>query len=150
MNVTRVAFQDDQPEVQKPKFQSYSHYTLKCFSLSYPLSPLHPPSKNTRSQRNPAFFTPTGRVLLDCTPSFGQTTTNGRSSTLQKGGIKSRRSRSSSGLLSPYLGMSEGARARLGEAEDEEGEESAEEENSGKPEVADALAKAPEVPRILI
>ncbi|MBW0571202.1 hypothetical protein O181_110917 [Austropuccinia psidii MF-1] len=41
--------------------------------------------------------------------------------------------------------MSEGARARLGEVEDEEGEESVEEEHSGETEVADALEKAPEI-----
>ncbi|MBW0593501.1 hypothetical protein O181_133216 [Austropuccinia psidii MF-1] len=39
-------------------------------------------------------------------------------------GMKSRRSRSFSGPLGGYPGMSEGARARLGEVEDEEGEES--------------------------
>ncbi|MBW0545047.1 hypothetical protein O181_084762 [Austropuccinia psidii MF-1] len=38
--------------------------------------------------------------------------------------------------------MSEGARARLGEVEDEEGEESVEEEDSGETEVADALTNA--------
>ncbi|MBW0561143.1 hypothetical protein O181_100858 [Austropuccinia psidii MF-1] len=43
--------------------------------------------------------------------------------------------------------MSEGARARLGEVQDEEGEESVEEEDSGETEVADALANAPEVPQ---
>ncbi|MBW0473684.1 hypothetical protein O181_013399 [Austropuccinia psidii MF-1] len=47
-------------------------------------------------------------------------------------GMKLRRSRSFSGLLGGYPGMSEGARARLGEVEDEEGEESVEEEDSGK------------------
>ncbi|MBW0544378.1 hypothetical protein O181_084093 [Austropuccinia psidii MF-1] len=43
--------------------------------------------------------------------------------------------------------MSEGAKARLGEVEDEEGEESVEEEDSGETKVADALANAPEVPQ---
>ncbi|MBW0472600.1 hypothetical protein O181_012315 [Austropuccinia psidii MF-1] len=43
--------------------------------------------------------------------------------------------------------MSEGARERLGEFEDEEGEESVEEEDFGESEVADALANAPEVPQ---
>ncbi|MBW0516689.1 hypothetical protein O181_056404 [Austropuccinia psidii MF-1] len=38
------------------------------------------------------------------------------------GGMKSRRSRSFSGLLGGYPGISEGARERLGEYEDEEGE----------------------------
>ncbi|MBW0566504.1 hypothetical protein O181_106219 [Austropuccinia psidii MF-1] len=40
--------------------------------------------------------------------------------------------------------MSEGARARDGEVEDEEGEESVEEEDSWETEVADALENAPE------
>ncbi|MBW0476345.1 hypothetical protein O181_016060 [Austropuccinia psidii MF-1] len=39
------------------------------------------------------------------------------------------------------------ARARLGEVEDEEGEESVEEEDSGETEVADALENPPEVPK---
>ncbi|MBW0496729.1 hypothetical protein O181_036444 [Austropuccinia psidii MF-1] len=64
----------------------------------------------------------------------------------RRGRMKSRRSRSFSGLLGGYPGMSEGARARLGEVQDEEGEESVEEEDSGEAEVADALANAPEVP----
>ncbi|MBW0539630.1 hypothetical protein O181_079345 [Austropuccinia psidii MF-1] len=64
-----------------------------------------------------------------------------------RGGMKSRRSRSFSGILGGYTGMSEGAIARLGEVEDEEGEESVEEEDSGETEVEDALANAPEVPR---
>ncbi|MBW0571784.1 hypothetical protein O181_111499 [Austropuccinia psidii MF-1] len=65
----------------------------------------------------------------------------------RRGGMKSRRSRSFSGLLSGYPRMSEGARERLGEVEDEEGEESVEEEDSGQTEVADALENAPEVPQ---
>ncbi|MBW0476153.1 hypothetical protein O181_015868 [Austropuccinia psidii MF-1] len=63
------------------------------------------------------------------------------------GGMKSRRSRSFSGLLVGYPGMSEGERARLGEVEDEEGEESVEEEDSGETQVANALSNAPEVPQ---
>ncbi|MBW0543970.1 hypothetical protein O181_083685 [Austropuccinia psidii MF-1] len=43
--------------------------------------------------------------------------------------------------------MSEGARARLREVEDEKGEESVEEEDSRETEVADALENAPEVPQ---
>ncbi|MBW0540754.1 hypothetical protein O181_080469 [Austropuccinia psidii MF-1] len=43
--------------------------------------------------------------------------------------------------------MAEGERARLGEVEDEEGEESVEKEYSGETEVEDALANAPEVPQ---
>ncbi|MBW0476205.1 hypothetical protein O181_015920 [Austropuccinia psidii MF-1] len=65
----------------------------------------------------------------------------------RRGGIKSRRLRSFSGLLGVYPGMSEGAKTRLGEVEDEEGEESVEEEDYGKIEVADAFANAPEVPQ---
>ncbi|MBW0581336.1 hypothetical protein O181_121051 [Austropuccinia psidii MF-1] len=41
--------------------------------------------------------------------------------------------------------MSECARARLGEVDNEEGEESVEEEDYGETEVADALANAPEM-----
>ncbi|MBW0489753.1 hypothetical protein O181_029468 [Austropuccinia psidii MF-1] len=65
----------------------------------------------------------------------------------RRGGMKSRRSISFSGLLGGYPGMSEGERAKIGEIEDEEGEESVEEEDSGETEVADALANAPEVPQ---
>ncbi|MBW0548776.1 hypothetical protein O181_088491 [Austropuccinia psidii MF-1] len=65
----------------------------------------------------------------------------------RRGGVKFRRSRSFSGLLGGYPGMSEGARERQGEVEDEEGEESVEEEDSGETEVEDDLAKAPEVPQ---
>ncbi|MBW0475011.1 hypothetical protein O181_014726 [Austropuccinia psidii MF-1] len=56
----------------------------------------------------------------------------------RRGGVKSRRSRSFSGLLGGYQSISEGIRSRLGEAEDEEGEES--EENK----VEYALAGVPE------
>ncbi|MBW0476793.1 hypothetical protein O181_016508 [Austropuccinia psidii MF-1] len=62
----------------------------------------------------------------------------------QRGGMKSRRSRSFPALLGGYPGMSECARARLGEAEDEEGEESMEEEDSKETEVETALEGAPE------
>ncbi|MBW0505698.1 hypothetical protein O181_045413 [Austropuccinia psidii MF-1] len=104
-----------------------------------------PPAKNTRSQRHPAFLTPTARVPLDHTPSVHQLSANldrgppmEGAAPSRRGEIKSRRSRSFSGLLGGYPGMSEGARARLGEAEDEEGEESEETE------VATALGGAPE------
>ncbi|MBW0505473.1 hypothetical protein O181_045188 [Austropuccinia psidii MF-1] len=113
-----------------------------------------PPAKNTRSQRNPAVLTPTARVRPDHTPSFHQLSANSDrgppmegAAPSRRGGMKSRRSRSFSGLLFGYPGMSEGARARLGEVEDEEGEEPVEEEDSGETEVADALANAPEVPQ---
>ncbi|MBW0575694.1 hypothetical protein O181_115409 [Austropuccinia psidii MF-1] len=97
-----------------------------------------PPSKNTRSQRNPAVLTPTARVPLEHT--FGQRTTIGKSSTLKKIKIFLWTFRG-------YPGMSKGARARLGEVEDEEGERSVDEDDSGETEVADALAIAPEVPQ---
>ncbi|MBW0471388.1 hypothetical protein O181_011103 [Austropuccinia psidii MF-1] len=67
--------------------------------------------------------------------------------TSRRGEMKSRRSRYFSGLLGGYPGMYEGARARIGEVEDEEGEESVEEEDFGETEVSDALANAPEVPQ---
>ncbi|MBW0495163.1 hypothetical protein O181_034878 [Austropuccinia psidii MF-1] len=89
-----------------------------------------PPEKNTRSQRNLAVLTPTERVPLDCTPSAHQLSANlDRGPPMEgeapsrRGGIKSKISRSFSGLLGDYPGMSEGARARLGEAEDEEGKD---------------------------
>ncbi|MBW0574738.1 hypothetical protein O181_114453 [Austropuccinia psidii MF-1] len=56
----------------------------------------------------------------------------------RRGGMKSKRLRSLSGILGGYPGMSECARARLGEAEDGEGEESEETE------MATALAGVPE------
>ncbi|MBW0481790.1 hypothetical protein O181_021505 [Austropuccinia psidii MF-1] len=109
-----------------------------------------PPAKNTRSQRNPAVLTPTARVPLDCTPSVHQLSANlDREPPMEGaapprgGGMKSRRSRSFSDLLGGYPGMSEAERERLGEVEDEEGEESVEEEDSGETEVAYALANVP-------
>ncbi|MBW0500940.1 hypothetical protein O181_040655, partial [Austropuccinia psidii MF-1] len=113
-----------------------------------------PPAKKTRTQNIPAVLTPTARAPLDRTPSVHQLSANldrgppmEGAAPSRRGGMKSRRSRSFSGLLGGYPGMSEGARARLGEVEDEEGEESVEEEDSGETEVADALANAPEVPQ---
>ncbi|MBW0493193.1 hypothetical protein O181_032908 [Austropuccinia psidii MF-1] len=113
-----------------------------------------PPAKKTRSQRNPADINPTARVPLDCTPSAHQLSANldrgppmEGAAPSRRGGMKSRISRSFSGLLGGYPGMSEGARARLGEAEDEEGEESVKEEYSVENEVVDALANYPVVPQ---
>ncbi|MBW0571438.1 hypothetical protein O181_111153 [Austropuccinia psidii MF-1] len=113
-----------------------------------------PPAKNPRSQRNPALLTPTTRVPLDRTPSVHQLSANLHrgppmegAAPSRRGGMKSRRSRSFSGILGGYPVMSEGARARLGEVEDEEGEESVEEEDSGETEVADAMENTPEVPQ---
>ncbi|MBW0515871.1 hypothetical protein O181_055586 [Austropuccinia psidii MF-1] len=65
----------------------------------------------------------------------------------RSGVMKSRRSRSFSGPLVGYPGMYEGAREILGKVEDEEGEESVEEEDSGETEVAYALPNAPKVPQ---
>ncbi|MBW0527337.1 hypothetical protein O181_067052 [Austropuccinia psidii MF-1] len=113
-----------------------------------------PPAKNTRLQRIPAVLTATERAPLDRTPSVHQLSANlDRGPPMEgeapsrRGLMKSRRSRSFSGILGGYPGMSEGERARLGEVEDEEGEESVEEEDSGDNEVADALENAPEVPQ---
>ncbi|MBW0506334.1 hypothetical protein O181_046049 [Austropuccinia psidii MF-1] len=93
-----------------------------------------PPAKNTRSQRNPAVCTPTARVPLDHIPSVHQLSANldrgppiEGAAPSRRGGMKSRRSRSFSGLL--------------------EGEDSVEEEDSGETEVVDALENAPEVPQ---
>ncbi|MBW0560462.1 hypothetical protein O181_100177 [Austropuccinia psidii MF-1] len=112
-----------------------------------------PPATNTRFKRIPAVLTPTERVPLDCTPSVHQLSANlDRGPPMEgvapprRGGMKSRRSRYFSGLLGGYPGMFEGARARLGEVEDEEGEESVEEEDSGETEVEDDLSNSLEVP----
>ncbi|MBW0462988.1 hypothetical protein O181_002703 [Austropuccinia psidii MF-1] len=113
-----------------------------------------PPAKNARSQRIPAVLTPTARAPLDRTPSVHQLSANLErglqmegAAPSRRGGMKYRRSRSFSGLLGGYPGMSEGARARLGEVEEEQGEESVEEEDSGETEVADTLENAPESPQ---
>ncbi|MBW0583237.1 hypothetical protein O181_122952, partial [Austropuccinia psidii MF-1] len=112
-------------------------------------------TKNTRSQRNPAVLTPTARVPLDCTSSVHQLSADlnrgppmeGAAPT-RRGGMKSRRSRSFSGLVGGYPGISEGAGARLGEAEDEECKESAEEEEFDETEVATALEGVPEASEV--
>ncbi|MBW0467418.1 hypothetical protein O181_007133 [Austropuccinia psidii MF-1] len=96
-----------------------------------------PSSRNTRSQRNQAVLTPTVRAPLDHTPSVSKLSENldrgppmEGSTPSKRGGIKSRRSRLFSVLLGGNPGHSQGCRSRLGEAEDEEGEESVEEEDS--------------------
>ncbi|MBW0577397.1 hypothetical protein O181_117112 [Austropuccinia psidii MF-1] len=75
-----------------------------------------PPAKNTRSQRNPAVLTPPTRFPLDRSPSVHQLSANldRGAAPSRRGGMKSGRSRSCSGLLGGYPGMSEGERARLG------------------------------------
>ncbi|MBW0515010.1 hypothetical protein O181_054725 [Austropuccinia psidii MF-1] len=102
-----------------------------------------PLAKNTTCQKNPAVLTPTARVPLDYTASVHQLSANLDRELPMEGEAPSRRSRSFSGLLGGYPGMSEGARAIPGEVEDEEGEESVEEKDSGETEVENA----PEVPQ---
>ncbi|MBW0533711.1 hypothetical protein O181_073426 [Austropuccinia psidii MF-1] len=104
-----------------------------------------PPAKNTRSLRHPAVLTPKARASLDYTPSVHQLSANlDRVSPMEgaapsrRGDMKSRRSRSFSGLLGGYPSISQGSRSRSGGDEDEEGEESEETE------VAAAFAGAPE------
>ncbi|MBW0493007.1 hypothetical protein O181_032722 [Austropuccinia psidii MF-1] len=110
-----------------------------------------PPAKNTRSQRNPAVLTPTATVPLDCTLSVHQLIEDlNRGPPMEgaapsrRGGMKSRRSSAFSGIFGGYPGMYEGARARLGEAEDEEWDQSVEEEESDKTEVETALEGVPD------
>ncbi|MBW0577383.1 hypothetical protein O181_117098 [Austropuccinia psidii MF-1] len=110
-----------------------------------------PPAKNTRSQRHQAVLTPAARAPLDCTPSVDQLSANPErgppmegAAPSRRGGVKSRRSRSLSGLLGGYPSISQGTRSRPGEPEDEEGEESVEEEDSEESEVAASLAGSPE------
>ncbi|MBW0472919.1 hypothetical protein O181_012634 [Austropuccinia psidii MF-1] len=107
-----------------------------------------------RLQINPAVLTPTERVTLACTPSVHQLSENlDRGPPMEgeapsrRGVMKSRRSISFCGPLGGYPGMFEGARARLGEAEVEDGQGSVEEEDYGETEVADALENVPEVPQ---
>ncbi|MBW0543605.1 hypothetical protein O181_083320 [Austropuccinia psidii MF-1] len=59
-------------------------------------------------------------------------------------GLNSSISRSFSGLLGCYSSISQGHRSRLGEAEDEEGKDSVEEEDSEETEVEAAFPDAPE------
>ncbi|MBW0554922.1 hypothetical protein O181_094637 [Austropuccinia psidii MF-1] len=80
-----------------------------------------PPAKNTRSQRNPAVLIPTASVPLDRTPSFNQLSSNfdrgppmKGEAPFRRGGMKLRRSRSFSGMLGGYPGISECAGGRLG------------------------------------
>ncbi|MBW0516868.1 hypothetical protein O181_056583 [Austropuccinia psidii MF-1] len=96
-----------------------------------------PPAKNTRSQGHQAVLTPTERDPLDCTPSVNQLSANSNrgppiegAEPFRRGGVKSRRLRSFSGLLGGYPSIPQGRRSRLGEAEDEEGEESVREDKS--------------------
>ncbi|MBW0586360.1 hypothetical protein O181_126075 [Austropuccinia psidii MF-1] len=79
-----------------------------------------PPAKNTRSQRNPAVLTPIARVPLDRTPSVHQLRENlDRGPPMEgavpsrRGGMRSRRLRSFSGLLGGYPSISDVERARL-------------------------------------
>ncbi|MBW0514055.1 hypothetical protein O181_053770 [Austropuccinia psidii MF-1] len=60
----------------------------------------------------------------------------------RRGGVKSRRSRSFSGLLGSHPSIFQGPRIRLGEAEAEEGDESVEVEDYEETEVAAALKGA--------
>ncbi|MBW0525496.1 hypothetical protein O181_065211 [Austropuccinia psidii MF-1] len=84
-----------------------------------------PPEINTRYQRHQAFLNPTERAPLDLTPSVNQLSANlhrgppmeGAAST-KRGGMKSTRSRSFSGLWGLYPSISQGPRNILGEAED--------------------------------
>ncbi|MBW0534589.1 hypothetical protein O181_074304 [Austropuccinia psidii MF-1] len=94
---------------------------------------LSPPAKNTRSPRHQAVLTSTERAPLDCTPSVHQLSANlDRGQPMEgaapskRGGVKSRRSRSISGLLGGYPSIPQGPRRRSGGAENEEGEESEE------------------------
>ncbi|MBW0590952.1 hypothetical protein O181_130667, partial [Austropuccinia psidii MF-1] len=67
------------------------------------------------------------------------------------GGVNSRISRSFSGFLGGYPSISQGPRSRLGEAEDEEGEESVKEEESEETGVEASLAvtlEASEAPNL--
>ncbi|MBW0573670.1 hypothetical protein O181_113385 [Austropuccinia psidii MF-1] len=110
-----------------------------------------PSAKNSRSQRHKAVLTPTASAPLDHTPSVHKPSGNLKSGTpreeeapSRRGGVKSRRSRSFSGLLGGYSSISQGPRSGSGEAEYKEGEDSVEEKESEESEVEAALEGAPE------
>ncbi|MBW0565385.1 hypothetical protein O181_105100 [Austropuccinia psidii MF-1] len=110
-----------------------------------------PPDKNKRSQRSQAILAPTEEAPIEFTPSVHQLSKHlDREPPMEgeepsrRGGAKSRRSRSFSGFLGGYHGISQGLRSRLGEAEDKEGEESVEEIESENTEVAATLEGSPE------
>ncbi|MBW0468578.1 hypothetical protein O181_008293 [Austropuccinia psidii MF-1] len=67
----------------------------------------------------------------------------------RRGGVNSRRSRSFSGLLDGYPGISQRPMSRVEEAEDEEREESVEEKESEETGVAGA-PEAPEAPNLTL
>ncbi|MBW0492343.1 hypothetical protein O181_032058 [Austropuccinia psidii MF-1] len=126
------------------------HQVLLPYSSTIPIQH-SPPAKNTRSQRIQAFLTPAARAHLDHTPSVHQLSANlDRGPPIEgeapsrRGGMKSRRSISFSGILGVYPGISQGPKSILGKAEDEEGEESGEEEESEETEVSASLAGSPE------
>ncbi|MBW0477548.1 hypothetical protein O181_017263 [Austropuccinia psidii MF-1] len=69
----------------------------------------------------------------------------------RRGGVKSQRSRSSSGLWGGYPSIPQGPRRRSGEDKEEEGEDSVEEEESEESKAAAALEgvpKASEAPNL--
>ncbi|MBW0544415.1 hypothetical protein O181_084130 [Austropuccinia psidii MF-1] len=116
-------------------------------SLPRPLSvpSITPPAKDRRSQRHQAVLTPTEKDPLDCTPSVHQLSENldrgppmEGAAPSRRGGVKSRISRSFYGLLGSYPSISQGPRSRLGEAENEEGEEPEETEVEGAPDASEA------------
>ncbi|MBW0556575.1 hypothetical protein O181_096290 [Austropuccinia psidii MF-1] len=91
------------------------------------------PAKNTRSQRHQAVLNPKTRAPLEYTPPVHQLSANlDRGPPMEgaepsrRGDVKSRRSTSFSGFLGGYPSISQGPTRRLGESEDEEGEESVE------------------------
>ncbi|MBW0513195.1 hypothetical protein O181_052910 [Austropuccinia psidii MF-1] len=115
-----------------------------------------PPANNKRYQTNQIVLTPTARAPLDHKPSFHQLSENldrgprmEGEALLRRGGMKSRIFRSFYGLLGGYHGISKGPRRILGGAEDEEGEESVEEEESEQIKVAPSLEGSPEASEAL-
>ncbi|MBW0564747.1 hypothetical protein O181_104462 [Austropuccinia psidii MF-1] len=119
-------------ELEPGEKNGMQYQTIKLFSYSLiMLVQNSPPAKNTRSQRHQAVLTPTARTPLYFTPSVHQLSANlDRGPPMEgeepsrRGGVKSRRSGSFSGLLVDYTSISQEPLSRLGEAEDEEGKES--------------------------
>ncbi|MBW0508081.1 hypothetical protein O181_047796 [Austropuccinia psidii MF-1] len=107
-------------------------------------------AKNTSFQRNQAVLTTTARAPLDHKPSVNQLSSNldrgppmKGAAPSRRGGMKSRRLRSFSGFLNGYPGNSQGPRIRLGEAKEEEGEESEDNQVEASLESATEASEAP-------
>ncbi|MBW0482160.1 hypothetical protein O181_021875, partial [Austropuccinia psidii MF-1] len=114
-----------------------------------------PPAKNKIFQISKADPNPTERAFIDFKPSVNQLSENLDRGPPMEGAVPSRRgginsrSREFYSFLGVYPGISQRPRSRLGEAEDEEGEESVEEEDSEDTEVEASFTGTPDASEAL-